>query len=407
MSDLIIDNDLDIFADPTPAPEDERNHSLKRELDELRVKLQTMADSAACEMMYPEMEQWCREWKRLTASLTAFITLARERNIDFQFTAAERQHGQTGNEAYDRFQQQISDIKEAAARQGEEAARTNLAAKEKRQTKKEKKRRTQKGKARKADVEEDAENENDVDAEEQDGENEIEVLDVVDAEEQGRPLMRSIRVRGARKIAPRVQGDHADAESMAVAAKSSEPVGKKKVHAVPCNRCAGLNRTCYRHPSRNVNVCEECDRLKTACSHAGKKHNASPTPTPTPPHQSSSTAKSGRAANAGLPPKVKATAPAPAPAGMGKVPPPGPTPSLSGNRRVYVEIEAKRKMKRKATEDSSEGESETGDEDAYLAGRLNGLNTFVTMFETALGALKKEVKEIDDHLEYKRRRRRR
>lgn len=290
-------------------------------------------------------------------------------------------------------------------------------------------------------MEEDAENENDVDAEEQDGENEIEVLDVVDAEEQGRPLMRSIRVRGARKIAPRVQGDHADAESMAVAAKSSEPVGKKvsfsvfdrwtqayfvqKVHAVPCNRCAGLNRTCYRHPSRNVNVCEECDRLKTACSHAGKyiidfdwvtwvdfwfegkKHNASPTPTPTPPHQSSSTAKSGRAANAGLPPKVKATAPAPAPAGMGKVPPPGPTPSLSGNRRVYVEIEAKRKMKRKATEDSSEGESETGDEDAYLAGRLNGLSTFVTMFETALGALKKEVKEIDDHLEYKRRRRRR
>jgi hypothetical protein len=68
MSDLIIDNDLDIFADPTPAPEDERNHSLKRELDELRVKLQTMADSAACEMMYPEMEQWCREWKRLTVS---------------------------------------------------------------------------------------------------------------------------------------------------------------------------------------------------------------------------------------------------------------------------------------------------------------------------------------------------
>jgi hypothetical protein len=66
MSDSIID----IFADHTPVP-DERNDALKGELEALRVQLQTMVASAPskdADMLYPEMEIWCRTWKTLTVS---------------------------------------------------------------------------------------------------------------------------------------------------------------------------------------------------------------------------------------------------------------------------------------------------------------------------------------------------
>jgi hypothetical protein len=66
MSDSIID----IFADHTPVP-DERNDALKGELEVLRVQLQPMVASAPSkdtDMLYPDMEVWCRTWKTLTVS---------------------------------------------------------------------------------------------------------------------------------------------------------------------------------------------------------------------------------------------------------------------------------------------------------------------------------------------------
>jgi hypothetical protein len=60
------------------------------------------------------------------------------------------------------------------------------------------------------------------------------------------------------------------------------------------------------------------------------------------------------------------------------------------HKRKYVEV------KEESSESKSEGDNE--DEDTYMAGRLNGLNTFVNMFKIAFGALKKEVVEIDSYL---------
>lgn len=251
----------------------------------------------------------------------------------------ERQLGQTGKQAYDRFKPQVDDMKEAAARQGEEAVRKKLAAKEKRLAKK-------KGKnvVREMVEEEHAE----VGAAGQ-------VLDN-DAEE-ARPLMRSIRIRGARRFAPRVPVE-ADAESTAVAANS-------------------LSRS------------------------KGKKH----TPTPTPPLQSSS-------AKTALRSKANSTVTTLTPADMGKLSHQGPIPGPSGTRQAHVDIEAKRKRKRKhtplepdANDSGRDNLSDAGDEGSYVAGRINGLKTFVTMFEAALGSLKKEVEEINEHFEHKRRRR--
>lgn len=258
------------------------------------------------------------------------MDLAHEHNLGCQLTVAERQLGQTGKQAYDRFKPQIDDMKEAAARQGQEAARTKLAAKEKRLAQK-------KGKnvVREMVEEEDAE---------------------VDAEE-GRPIMRSIRVRGARKFAPRVPVD-ADAESAAMPANS-------------------LSRS------------------------KGKKH----TPAPTPPLQSS-------AANTVLRSKANSTVTTLTPADLDKLSHQGPIPGPSGTRKAHVDIEPKRKRKRKhtplepdANDSGRDNLSDAGDEGSYVAGRISGLKTFVTMLEAALGSLKKEVEAINEHMERKRRRR--
>jgi hypothetical protein len=85
-------------------------------------------------------------------------------------------------------------------------------------------------------------------------------------------------------------------------------------------------------------------------------------------------------------------------------------PGLLGIRRPYVEINVSRKRKFVEIEESNndpeddEDNHEDDDEDAYMAGRLNGLNMFVAMFETAFGALKKEVTDIDSYMVKKRRR---
>lgn len=231
-------------------------------------------------------------------------------------------------QAYERFQAQVTEMKEAAAKQVEEASRMNLAAKEKRLAQKK-------------------------------GKNVVVVVDVSgqvldDDAEEARPLMKSIRVRGARKIAPGMPID-TDAESTAVPANS-------------------LSRS------------------------KGKKH----TPTPTPPSAAKTVLRS----------KANSTVTTLTPTDMGKLSHQGPIPGPSGTQQAHVEIEAERKRKRKRTtlepdanDSGRDNLSDAGDERSYVAGRINGLKTFVAMFETALGALKKEVKEINEHLELKRRRR--
>ncbi|KAG2082691.1 hypothetical protein BD769DRAFT_1683054 [Suillus cothurnatus] len=396
MSDSIID----IFADHTPVP-DERNDALKGELEVLRVQLQPMVASAPSkdtDMLYPDMEVWCRTWKTLTNSLTKLMTLARERKVHFELSDAERQHGQTGNQTYDRFQQRISEVKEAAAKQAEQAALTTHAAKQTKQPQQKKRRQTQ-AKADKEIVEE------------KDGDNEVEVRGD-DAEEQERPLMRSIRVRGARKIT---------IESTAVAAIPAQVVVPKKItprmsatrravepiegiNAIPCDRCVAQTCTCYRLKRRRV--CMNCHRLKAACSLAGKgneKSSSPPSPTPPPPNPSTSAATSG--------PTTTKAEPAPKATGEDKsadLPPQKqhPAPVPLGSQRMYVEIPVVVDRKRKVAVLEPES-SDAEDEDAYMTGRLDGLNTFVSTLESTLGALKKEVTDIDRYMTQKRRRRRR
>jgi hypothetical protein len=63
------------------------------------------------------------------------------------------------------------------------------------------------------------------------------------------------------------------------------------------------------------------------------------------------------------------------------------------SKRKYFEIE----------DNSKSDDTDTDNEDAYMASRLNGLHTFVAVFETAFGALKEEVAGIDRYLGSKRR----
>jgi hypothetical protein len=140
------------------------------------------------------------------------MTLARERKVKFELSAAERQHGQTGNQTYDSLQQHISEVKEAAAKQAEQAALTKPAAKRTKQPRQKKRRQTRAKADKEILVEEDGDNEAEVRGD--------------DAEKQERPLMRSIRVRGARKITHDIPVD-ADVESTAAAAIPAQVVVQK------------------------------------------------------------------------------------------------------------------------------------------------------------------------------------
>jgi hypothetical protein len=133
----------------------------------------------------------------------------------------------------------------------------------------------------------------------------------------------------------------------------------------------------------------------SAAVKAGRVRKAT-TPSSPPPQPSKVKVliapRPGTAAKAGLAPKAIA--------GKGKAadtPPQQVTPGPI--QRAYIELTSHKRKVQDAEDDLSNGEgNEDEDEDAYLAGRVNSLNTFVTLFETALGALKKEVTEIDGYL---------
>ncbi|KAG2340579.1 hypothetical protein BDR05DRAFT_950305 [Suillus weaverae] len=199
------------------------------------------------------------------------------------------------------------------------------------------------------------------------------------------------------------------------------------MNTTPCEKCAGTGHTCYK--SDVGLVCWDCKRLKIRCSFItakGKgKQKATPPPKPTP---AAPKPRPSPLSKAGPSPKAK-PAPAPTPKGKGKVEdaptlpaaPPRTAPGPLVTQRAYVDLPRSNLMrngKRKAAEinvDSSEGErdddankdDDNDDKDAYMAGRVNGLHTFVAMFKTVFGALKKEVTEIDGYLVRKRRRHRR
>ncbi|KAG2095739.1 hypothetical protein BD769DRAFT_1678236 [Suillus cothurnatus] len=437
--------EVDIFAPPPPVVEDEKAIALKREVNELRGRLQAMVEVApvADDKTLLEKEEWCQQWKDLIDSLTTCMQVAHQTKVHVHLTDAERQNGQSGNKIRDTLQGQVSAMKEPTAMQADQDARSNnnnnnLQAEQERQAQAEKdgaatvQDHTQEGdEGHEDNTEADNGHEDNTEADDgrednteaddgrednteaNDGQEDHARADAPQADEDGTQ----------QQLTPSVPSD-SDAPKPVEAVVNPKIIivckNPKKIiaNAVPCTKCVRIGRTCY--PTSVGNVCKDCKRLKVKCSLASDKNKGKeqPTPTPAPPPKATAAKPRPRPITrqqAGLPRKAAAPVSAAKPQGQAKekdVSTTGPAPQRtapgpSRALRPYVEIKVARKRKHvEVEEESSESESEGDDEDedAYMAGRLNGLNTFVNMFETAFGALKKEVAEIDSYLGRKRRR---
>ncbi|KAG1778093.1 hypothetical protein EV702DRAFT_1044790 [Suillus placidus] len=209
------------------------------------------------------------------------------------------------------------------------------------------------------------------------------------------PIKGFSHVYCVKKITPCVPSDP-NLKILDAAPKTAVLVLPKKT---PC-------MSAEKDPTNTMSLCQDYKRLKTKCflipGKSKQKSTPPANPTPASPITTTSTPKPGPAA------KVR-PAPAPKPKGKGKAEdvsailaaPQGTAPGLVGTLRPYVEIMVNRKRKAiEIEEDSSESEQDNGNDakDAYMAGRVNGLHTFVSMFEKAFGVLKKEVTEIDGYL---------
>lgn len=74
-------------------------------------------------------------------------------------------------------------------------------------------------------------------------------------------------------------------------------------------------------------------------------------------------------------------------------------------RRPYVDLKVlNRKRKFAEVEETKDDDDNDNDKHAYMSGRLNGLHSFIDMFETTFAAMKKEVADINSYLGSKRRR---
>ncbi|KAG1893343.1 uncharacterized protein F5891DRAFT_1196576 [Suillus fuscotomentosus] len=193
------------------------------------------------------------------------------------------------------------------------------------------------------------------------------------------------------------------------------------IHEVRCANCKKVARTC--HVASTGESCYECRRGKVKCSHVGVKGNkktaapSPPLPPPPPPAPapkpkprpkpvastsrpvracSKATQVPGQAART----QTKSSEPAAvAPAQPRAVP----GPRCVNN--AYVELRTCTKRKIAAVEEE-ESESEDGEEEAYLAGRVSGLSNILQMIEMACATMRKEVEEIDGQVTKRRRRRR-
>ncbi|KAG2082688.1 hypothetical protein BD769DRAFT_1683049 [Suillus cothurnatus] len=376
---------VDIFAPPPPVVEDEKAIALKREVNELRGRLQAMVEVApvADDKTLLEKEEWCQQWKDLIDSLT---------------TCMQRQNGQSGNKIRDTLQGQLIKTRDPYHLQAEQE-RQAQAEKDGAATVQD---HTQEGdEGHEDNTEADNGHEENTEADDgrednteaNDGQEDHARADAPQADEDGTQ----------QQLTPSVPSDSdAPKPVEAVVNPKCARIPKKIIaNAVPCTKCVRIGRTCY--PTSVGNVCKDCKRLKVKCSLASDKNKGKeqPTPTPAPPPKATAAKPRPRPITrqqAGLPRKAAAPVSAAKPQGQAKE---------KDGSSPYVEIKVARKRKHvEVEEESSESESEGDDEDedAYMAGRLNGLNTFVNMFETAFGALKKEVAEIDSYLGRKRRR---
>ncbi|KAG2128784.1 hypothetical protein BD769DRAFT_1667382 [Suillus cothurnatus] len=338
--------DVNIFAPPLPVIEDKKAITLKCKVNELCGWLQAMVEVMPIvdDKTLLEKEEWCQQWKHLIDSLTTCIQLAHQTKVHIHLTDAERQNGQSGNNICNTFQGQ-----------------SNLQAKQECQAQ---------------------------------------------AEKDDAGTMQDHTQEGD----PQSDDSHKDntkANDKLVSPKNiivCKNLKKIIANAIPCTKCIRIGCMCY--PTSVSNVCTDCKHLKVKCSLASRQGVANPT---SQSHHCQALAEANHKAKAGVAHKVAAPISVAKAKGQAKekdVPTAGSTPQCTApgllralcpyvetkvvHKRKYVEVEEE------SSESKSKGDNE--DEDTYMAGRLNGLNTFVNMFKIAFGALKKEVVEIDSYL---------
>ncbi|KAG2136468.1 hypothetical protein DEU56DRAFT_756367 [Suillus clintonianus] len=195
--------------------------------------------------------------------------------------------------------------------------------------------------------------------------------------------------------------------------KKAEPKVKKftprmsaqrPTNRVSCTRCIARDHKCYKNPFGMV--CLDCKQLKARCSLVAEKAKAKGTPTPAP---AAPTVPKPSAAPRPRPAPNSAHAAVAKDKGKGKAntkstvsPTPQPVAGPSNTTGAYALLNSSHK--RKLAEIEGEEDSESYQEDAYLAGRIQALPGLISIVETALGMLKKEVSEINAYMGRKRRR---
>ncbi|KAG2336822.1 hypothetical protein BDR05DRAFT_953068 [Suillus weaverae] len=188
-----------------------------------------------------------------------------------------------------------------------------------------------------------------------------------DAEVEELSLKRSSCIDCMKKITPCILPDP-DIKILNTASKTAELVLPKKTKK-PIHDCLEENRKhCAISPTGLV------------CQNSKGKDKQKPTPpaNPTPT------------------PTVTTTSFSPKPNYKSKAAFQGQT---SPNTQIERSIARGRLSKlNKPPSKSKQDDDDDDAEDAYMAGRVNGLHTFMSMFETVFGVLKKEVTEIDGYL---------
>ncbi|KAG2136471.1 hypothetical protein DEU56DRAFT_913049 [Suillus clintonianus] len=173
-------------------------------------------------------------------------------------------------------------------------------------------------------------------------------------------------------------------------------VATDKVNPVSCTRCANMGRPCYSNSAGMV--CLNCKRLKARCSLVVEKGKANAAPTAVLAHMAPKPSAAPRHRPAPRhvhAPKDKGKSKAKSTASQHPQPAAGPSSTASV-------LNSSRKRKEAEIED--EVDSESDEEAAYMAGRIEALPSYISVVDTALNALKEEVSAINGYMSKKRRR---
>ncbi|KAG2136438.1 hypothetical protein DEU56DRAFT_756344 [Suillus clintonianus] len=410
------DADIDIFALPPAVADNKQTSALKDKIQDLCGGMQGLIDSAPAEnngALYIEKEEWCRRWTELLKKLNACLKVSRANSPPLDLTIAQRQLGGQVRLKHLAFQSEISKMKDAVAMQASSAAQAMTLTDPDEQQHPQVAHEPEETRLQQLEQpQEEAEEQQ----QQQDEESDADEEQVVETRQstavkrkQQNPFDVDLDTEGSttsihKKADPKVQ----------FTSTMSAETETLKANPVSCNRCTDCSRKCYESPAGAA--CRECKRLKVACSLVPDKGKATATATPAPGAPQPAATRTAPKTTATPKPAVAPTAPKmsprprPAPKsapaaeakdkGKGKAkakftPSPTPQPVAGSSNTTIPYILLNSSHKRKQADIQGEEDSESDKEDAYLAGRIQVLPGLISIVETALGTLKKEVGEIN------------